>query len=202
MCRSSADNIVYFPATAAAGPNDFGMACALVVIGLFFTGWNETVCIVNSTICVRDQQEIGIAGGLAGSIRSGICGIIVAIYTTILTNRLGQTIPKEVPPALVDAGLPASSVPDFLAALTSGVSGAMQAVPGITDKIIEVGMTAYKQANSDAYKTVYLSTLAFSGVAICLTFFAPNTEEYMTTHIAATLHREEVSDNEKVIGGD
>jgi hypothetical protein len=176
------------------------MGCALVFMGLFFTGWNETVCIANSTICVKDQQEIGIAGGLAGSIRSGICGVIVAIYTTILTNRLGQTIPQQVPPALVDAGLPAASVPAFLAALTSGAAGAMRAVPGVTDGIVAVGTAAYKQANSDAYKTVYLSTLAFSGVAILLTFFAPNTEKYMTSQIAATLHREEVLDDEKIAG--
>lgn len=171
-------------------------------MGLFFTGWNETVCIANSTICVKNQQEIGIAGGLAGSIRSGICGVIVAIYTTILTNRLGQTIPAEVPPALVNAGLPASSVVDFLTALTSGVTGAMEAVPGITDQIIAVGVAAYKQANADAYRTVYLSTLAFSGVAICLTYFAPNTDDYMTSQVAATLHREEVSDNEKIISSE
>lgn len=191
---------VFLGSTAVSQPDNFNTAAGLVFMGLFFTGWNETVCIANSTICVKNQQEIGIAGGLAGSIRSGICGVIVAIYTTILTNRLGQTIPAEVPPALVDAGLPPSSVGDFLTALTSGVTGAMQAVPGITDKIIAVGVAAYKQANADAYRTVYLSTLAFSGVAICLTYFAPNTNTYMTSQIAATLHREEVSDNEKALG--
>ncbi|OIW22509.1 MFS general substrate transporter [Coniochaeta ligniaria NRRL 30616] len=191
---------IFLGCTAVSQPDNFKTAAGLVFMGLFFTGWNETICIANSTICVKNQQEIGIAGGLAGSIRSAICGVIVAIYTTVLTNRLGQTIPAEVPPALVSAGLPSSSVVDFLTALTSGVTGAVDAVPGITDKIIAVGVAAYKQANADAYRTVYLSTLAFSGVAICLTYFAPNTDTYMTSQIAATLHREEVPDNEKVLG--
>ncbi|KAB5531436.1 fungal trichothecene efflux pump [Coniochaeta sp. 2T2.1] len=188
---------IFLGATAAAQPDTFKMAVALVVIGLFFTGWNESVCLANTTICVTDQQLIGTAGGLAGSMRSGICAIIVAIYTTVLTNRMGQTIPAQVPPALVDAGLPASSVADFIGAIGGG--GALDAIPGITDKIIEIGTAAYKQASADAYRTVYLSTLAFSGIAIILTYWAPNTNKYMTDNIAATLHREDVSDNEKVV---
>lgn len=186
-------------AAAVSQPDNFNTALALVIIGVFFTGWNETICIANSTICVRDQKEIGIAGGIAGSIRSAICGIVVAVYTTVLTNRLTQTVSGEVPPALVDAGLPASSVADFITALSAGATAALAAIPGITDKIIAVGVAAYQQANADAYRTVYLTTLAFSGVAICLTWWAPDTDKYMTSHVAATLHREEVSDEEKVV---
>lgn len=148
---------------------------------------------------MRDQKEIGIAGGIAGSIRSAICGVVVAVYTTVLTNRLGQTVGGEMPPALMDAGLPASSVADFIAAIGAGATDALAAIPGITDRIIALGLAAYKQANADAYRTVYLTTLAFSGVAICLTWWAPNTEKYMTSHVAATLNREQVSDDEKVV---
>jgi len=186
-------------AVAVSQPDNFKTALALIIIGVFFTGWNETICIANSTICVRDQKEIGIAGGIAGSIRSAICGIVVAVYTTVLTNRLTQTVSGEVPKKLTDAGLPAASIADFIAAISAGATAALEAIPGITDQIIAAGVAAYKQANADAYRTVYLTTLAFSGVAICLTWWAPDTEKYMTNHIAATLHREAVSDDEKVV---
>jgi hypothetical protein len=113
----------------------------------------------------------------------------VAIYVTIMTNRLGETIPAQVPPALVGAGLPESSVPGFMQALQLGAD-AFKSVPGITDKILAIGTRANQDASADAYKTVYLVTIAFSGLAVILTWWAPNTDELMSGEIAATLHHE------------
>ena len=62
------------------------------------------------------------------------------------------------------------------------------------------GLRAYRVANADAYKTVYLTTIAFSGLAISLTFLAPNTEKYKTGKIMATLHNEENVVRKKVYG--
>lgn len=77
-----------------------------------------------------------------------------------------------------------------MSAIAAGTTDAFQSVPGITDQIITVGVRAYKFANSDAFKTVYLTTIAFSGVAVILTFFAPNTEKFMTEKVVATLNNE------------
>lgn len=106
-----------------------------------------------------------------------------------MTNRLGETIPAQVPPAIIDAGLPESSVPAFMKALTLGAD-AFKAVPGVTDKILAIGNRAYQDASADAYRTVYLATIAFSGVAVILTWWAPNTDDLMSGEIAATLHHE------------
>jgi hypothetical protein len=135
-----------------------------------FIGWNESICLSNAAILVKDQREIGVAGGLAGSVRSIISSILSAVYVAIFTNRLTKTVSTEVPAALVKAGLPVSSVPGFLAAITSGLPDAFSKVPGATQSIIAVGLRSYKQANADAYRAVYLSTIAFSGLAILLTF--------------------------------
>ncbi|CAK7210045.1 hypothetical protein SCUCBS95973_000659 [Sporothrix curviconia] len=175
---------------ATTTPDSKAAAIALLTLGCFFIGWNESVCLANVTICLHDQREIGVAGGMAGSIRAAICAVLVAVYSTVLTNRLTQTVASQVPPALISAGLPSSSVADFLAAIAVGTADAFAAVPGITSSIITVGTQAYKVANSDVYRTVYLTTIAFSGIAIILTWFAPNTEKYMTADIVATLHNE------------
>lgn len=174
-----------------------------MVLGCFWIGWNETIALANTTICVKDQKDIGIAGGLGASIRAAICAVLVAVYTTILNNRLSQTIAERVPSALAEAGLPTDSIPGFLSVVTtSGVLAPLRAyegVHGITDGIVQVGVRAYQVANADAYRTVYLSTIAFSAIAVILTFLAPNTEKYMTDHVVATLNREEdtVVDEEK-----
>ena len=159
---------------AVANPNNKATAIALVFIGVFFTGWNECIAITTITVALKDQNDIGAAGGVAGGIRMGISAILSAVYTTILNSRLEETIPTQMPPALVSAGLPASSVTDFITALTSGSATALASVEGITPGIIAAGEMAYKVASSDAYRTVFLSTIAINGIGIVLTFFVPN----------------------------
>ena len=176
---------------ALSTPDNQNTAIALLFLGCFFIGWNETICLANSTLLVHDQREIGIAGGMAGTIRAFLSAIFVAIYTTILSNRLTSTVSEQVPAAVVSAGLPSSSVAGFIAAISAGTPDAFKAVPGLTDAITAIGLRAYKVANADAYRTVYLSTIAFSVLGIFLTFFAPNTEEFMSDQVAATLANED-----------
>jgi hypothetical protein len=164
---------------------------SFIFIGCFFIGWNETICLANATLLVKDQRQIGTAGGVAGSVRGAISSILIAVYSSVLTNRLTKTISTQVPEAVINAGLPATSVPAFIGAFSIGTPAAFQAVPGITDKILAVGTRAYKVANADAFSTVYLTTIAFSALAVFLTFFAPNTDELMTGKVAATLHNED-----------
>lgn len=104
-----------------------------------------------------------------------------------MTNRLATETSSQVPAAVTAAGLPTNSIVEFMTALTSGSAEALQAVPGISTDIITAGSTAYKQANADAYRTVYLTTIAFTGVAVILSFWAPDTEKYLNSGVAATL---------------
>lgn len=111
----------------------------------------------------------------------------LTVFKVILTNRLGQTIPSVVPPALIQAGLPASSVTDFLTAYTVGTPAAFAKIPGLTPNILAVGTRAYKIAAAQAYQTVFYSTIAFSGVAVIISFFTPNAKSFLTSEVAATL---------------
>jgi hypothetical protein len=110
-----------------------------------------------------------------------------SVFTTVLSNRLSQTIPEKVPPALVAAGLPAASVPSFLAAITAGTASAFQSVAGLTPQIQAIGFRAYQEANAAAFSTVFLSTLGFSGVGIILTFFTPNVDHLLTGDVNITI---------------
>lgn len=173
-----------------ATPNTKAVAIALIFLGCFWIGWNESTCLSNATICVHDQREIGVAGGMAGSIRAAICAILVAVYTTTLTNGLTVTVPSRVSSAVVAAGLP-SSVEGFITAISAGSADAFQSVPSISDEIITARIRAYKFANSDAYRTVDLTTIAFSGFAVIFSFSEPNTEKFMTQKVVATLGNED-----------
>ncbi|KAF2178198.1 hypothetical protein K469DRAFT_742079 [Zopfia rhizophila CBS 207.26] len=171
--------ITFLVGGATAGqPNNKATVIALIFLDRVFIGWNESVTLANVTILVCDQKDIGVAGGTAGAFRAGLCAILTAIYIAIMTNRLTSEISAQVPSALVSSSLPASSIPDFMTALTSGSTSAFETVQGISTEIIGVGVTAYKQANADAYRTVYLSTIAFTGIALILSYWAPDTEKF------------------------
>ncbi|KAK5169361.1 uncharacterized protein LTR77_005336 [Saxophila tyrrhenica] len=159
---------------AVTTPYNKATTSTLVALGLFATGWNEVLAIATITVALKDQKNIGSAGGVAGGIRMGISAILSAVYTAILGSRLAQTIPNQVPAALVEAGLPTGSVADWIAAYTSGSSTALGGVQGVSDAIIAAGTAAYKEASSDAYRTVFLSTIAINGIGVILTFFVPD----------------------------
>lgn len=179
---------IFFGCVAVATPNTKNLACALVFIGCFFVGWVENVCLSLTTIALDDQNEIGTGAGVAGSVRAAISTISQTVYVVVLSNRLTTTISTQVPAALVAAGLPVTSVTQFIAAISVGTPAAFAAVPGISSEITVAGLAAYKTANADAYRTVFLTTIAFSGLALVLSFFVPNVEDRMTDDVAAALH--------------
>jgi hypothetical protein len=67
-------------------------------------------------------------------------------------------------------------------------SGSYASVPGINDNIIAAGIHAYRWANADAYRTIFYVSIAFTSIAVILSFFAPNVDDKMTGQVAVTLH--------------
>ncbi|OQV10662.1 hypothetical protein CLAIMM_14629 [Cladophialophora immunda] len=174
---------------ATVTPFNKGSQIALVLLGLVFIGWVDNLVLMNTTIFVKNQQEIGTAGGVAGSIRYLFSAIAPVIYVTVLQNRLKSTIPGEVPKAVVAAGLPAGSVEAFIEALELDTPAAFDKVTGLTPKILELGTAAFKQAYADAFHTVWLCSIAFSAMGLIVALFASQAEN-LTYKVAATLHDE------------
>ncbi|ROT39633.1 MFS general substrate transporter [Sodiomyces alkalinus F11] len=177
---------IAFATIATCGPDTPVRASALVGVGAFMAGWGEGTAITIVTLCAPDQAQLGSASGVAGSIRFLISSIAATVYSVVLSNRLAVEVPAQVPGALVAAGLPEGSVADFMAALTTGSFGG---VAGLTDSILATGMRAYQVASNDAYRTVFLTNIAFSVVAIFCAVMMPDMDVHMTDKVATTLHQ-------------
>lgn len=156
----------------------------LMFTGCFFLGYIEGVGVTASALSLNDQAEIGIGTGVGATMRGVVATLGSTIYVVVLQNRLATTIPHEVPAALVKAGLPVSSIPAFIKTLSTGT---FATVPGVTTTIISAGEMAYKQAQVLAYRTVFLTTLAFSGPILILSFFYPNFDNKMSNQTVALL---------------
>jgi hypothetical protein len=162
---------------ATSTPDTIVRSAVFIFLASTFVGAAELLNSTVSTLCIDDQREIGTATGAAGSARSLISTICSTIYTVILSNRLKQTIPALVPGAVIAAGLPASSVAGFITGISAG---SFAAVPGVNPEIIAAGMGAYAKANNQAFNTVWLSTIAFSGLGAILAIWAPNVDHMLT----------------------
>lgn len=172
----------------AANPLNMSLTMGLITAGCLFIGMMEGMAIATTTFPLRTQEEIGTAGGLSGTIRSFGAVIAVAIYATTLNNRLASTIPTQVYPAAIGAGLPASSVPALISALSGTTSLNSTAVPGLTAHILDVASYAYRVANAQAYRTVFLASFAFGGLGMILCWFVAQNDESQQDFVAGHIH--------------
>jgi hypothetical protein len=74
-------------------------------------------------------------------------------------------------------------VPAFIAALSTGSPAAFKSVQGITPAIQAAGIRAYQVANSQAFKAVFLVSLAFSGIGMILAIFYPSVDHLITSEV-------------------
>lgn len=58
--------------------NSVGLALGLVFIGTFFVGYNESIVLPICSIVIPDQDEIGTAVGVTGSVRSAVSTVASA----------------------------------------------------------------------------------------------------------------------------
>jgi hypothetical protein len=150
-------------------------------------GYVADIALGNSILTITDQREIGAAGGAAASVRTAVAGTCQAVYNVVLANRRSTTVPAAVVPAVLGAGLPQGSIASILSALSLGTPGAWSAVQGLTPEIRAVAVSAYHSGLSQAFKTVYLVSLAFTGVGVLLSLLAPNTSNLLTGKVAVSL---------------
>lgn len=168
---------------------------ALTFLSNLVLGWTELVCLNNGTILIKDQREIGVAGAVTLGMRTGISAIATVVFGTVLTNRITSNIPAYVAPALVEAGLPMSSVSGFLTDLSAD---SFKDVPGVTQSIITAGVAASKHAHVALFRTVYLVSIIFGGLGIITAGFTPDTDKYLNRKIAAVVRIDEVLAHKKI----
>ncbi|KAJ4357492.1 uncharacterized protein N0V89_002068 [Didymosphaeria variabile] len=173
---------------ALSKPDTPGMTISFMMLATIFVGWNEALVLPICTIVIPDQAEIGTAAGVAGSSRSAISTVASTIYSVVLASRTTTELTRQVPGAVVAAGLPAGSVSAYMTAIAAGGSETLLSkIDGLTPEVLAAGTQAYRWAYTDAYKTIFLVSLAFGGLAIIASFFIPDVDHLMGGKVAATL---------------
>ncbi|KAL8290598.1 hypothetical protein RQP46_002856 [Phenoliferia psychrophenolica] len=122
---------------------------------------------------------IGTAAALGSAVRSfgGLIG--VAIATSIFNSKVAINLPKYIVPVVLEAGLPASSLPAFIANLAAGNIAALEQVPGVTAEIIGVGAIALKQGFAQCFKYIWYFEIPFMVLALVAVSLLTSVKEQM-----------------------
>ncbi|OAG42658.1 hypothetical protein AYO21_03243 [Fonsecaea monophora] len=170
------------------------ISTVLVALGSLAVGLIEGLAIGIVTVVI-DQKELGVGGGVFGSVRTLGGVLATAIFSSILTNKLTDYTKDMVVPAALNAGLPTTSLTQFLTALASGSASAISAVPGVTPSIIASAVTANKAAYAKAFQMVFYSSIPFGVLAVVAACFGPKIEDRLTHDVIRRLEGAHLTDN-------
>lgn len=118
--------------------------------------------------------------------------IATAIYTAILSNKFGEAIVDKIGDVAERFHISAAAETALLAAAETNTAAAYAQVPDITDEIIDASQMAVKLSYVEAFKMVYLVSIAFGGVAIIAAFSTKNTDSAKKTNQRAVVLKNEV----------
>lgn len=166
-------------ALASLTPESKNHGITLTILGPFFVGFIELASLALAPLFCK-ASDIGLASGLLASIRSAGGSIAVAVYSTILSNRLLVTVPANIGPAAIAAGLPADQVG---ALSTAVINSKLSSFPGITEAIESAVAAVLPTAYAQAFRTVYLASLGFGGIAIVGCLFSQDANEHLTDKV-------------------
>ncbi|KAF1974292.1 fungal trichothecene efflux pump [Bimuria novae-zelandiae CBS 107.79] len=175
--------VAFVSSCASLTPNTKDRGIAFTIIGPFFVGFIELAALALAPLFCK-PEELGVSSGMLASIRAAGGSIAVAVYSTILTNRLSTTLPTMVGGAATNAGLPASDVPGVLAAVSAGT---VAEAPGVNASVLAAIAQAVPIAYSQAFKTVYLASLGFGGIAIIGSLLTKDPEKHLTDKVERRL---------------
>jgi len=182
-------------------PDTLAMALVFQFFANIPFAWLTLLSYVTAGLHVP-QRDLGLASGLIGTFRSLGGSIGTAVLNVVLTSKANIEVPKRILEATVPLGFDAANVPALAAALLSGSSQAIAAVPEATPEIIAAAGRALNfaygielsECSSNriayAFRITYLVTIPFGVIVICMSMFVRDPSKYFTKHIAVHLEKE------------
>jgi hypothetical protein len=161
---------------------------ALIFAGLAGIGIGAPVILIITGVQLSTPHRlIATATAVTTSARAVAVTVSTAIFAAALNTRLDKDVPAYTTKAALASGLPASSIPAFIEALTSGYTAAVAKVPGVTPMIIESAVAALRQAFVDSTRVVWIIAAPF-GVLSCIgCFFLGDLEKTMNYRVDAPI---------------
>lgn len=174
-------------ALAAAKEDNRAYGIGMSVLGGFGVGGIIIPAAVILTI-VSPDEVIATATAITFSVRLIGGSIGYAIYFNVFQQRLTDVLPTTIAGAVGKAGLAVAQIPALIEGLVAQNATAVGAVPGLTPAILLAADEAIKESYLEAFKRVYLVSIAFGVAAIIASAFLGNIKKYMINRVAVDIH--------------
>lgn len=169
-------------ATVQPGQSATAIAFACVA-GLGFGA--PLVLTVSGAQLVVPHKVLATASAVTTTARAIGAAIFTAIFSAAFNARIKEYLPRYVAGAAQSSGLPASSIPAFIQALSTGQTAALAKVPGVTPEIIAKGAGALQQAYADSIRVVFIIAAPFALLACIASFFLGDLKKTMNYRVEA-----------------
>ncbi|KAE8396428.1 fungal trichothecene efflux pump [Aspergillus alliaceus] len=162
-------------------------AIAFSMLASFVIGWGEDVTMLLAQ-CITPDHELGVAFAVVASSRTIFGSIFTAAFVAIYTNKLPGKFQQHLVPAVLNAGLPKSSIGELLTAVSTSNQQAIAAVPGMTDALLKITNKGVADSYAASYAYVYYFALALGVVSILAAACAKDFDPYLTDHVARQIY--------------
>jgi hypothetical protein len=170
---------------ACMTPDNPKLTVALGSLASFGVG-GVLVPAATVAMIVTPDAVITTAAALSLSIRTVGGSIGYSIYYNIFATKLTQKLPGYVAEYAMKAGLPASSVEAFVGTFLT-TPALVGEIEGVTPAVIAGGLKGSQWAYSQSLKYVWLTSVAFGGMAIVCCILLPSTKKYQTNRVAVQI---------------
>lgn len=168
---------------ATVQPNQPANAIVFAVMcGLGFGG--PLILLISGTQLSVPHHLIAIATAIMTSSRALAGAMITAISSAAVTSSMNVKLPAYVAKAAVGAGLPESSVSEFVPSLLGKDSAALEKIAA-SPSVMAAAQKAILQASADSFRLVFIIAAPFGVVAIIMSWFVEDVTKLMTYHVDA-----------------
>ncbi|EXJ90178.1 hypothetical protein A1O3_03247 [Capronia epimyces CBS 606.96] len=177
------------------------LACwALTGIG---QGYVMVITYVTGPLTAH-PRDLGLVTGLVSGIRGLGFALFESLFAAIYLPRFQSKTIEFVSENALKAGLPPSSLPALLQALSvaqaTGDTSSLFSVPGINFFALEGALAGVTEAGTNAWRFVLLISLVYGLPMMYLSFRSPNLDVYLSSEVPVRLNRPSFVANPTLLG--
>jgi hypothetical protein len=177
---------VFIGALGKCTPDTPAQTVIFGTIGGFGVGG---VLVPAATIAITVTPDAFIATTVALSLAIRVIGgsIGYSIYYNVFAEKLAAKLPAYVAQFAIEAGLPITSVKEFVTIILVEGGVGLQNVAGVTPAVVEAATMASRWAYGDSLKYVWYTSIAFGALSCVACCFLGNVRPYLTHRVAVEL---------------
>ncbi|KAJ9640795.1 hypothetical protein H2204_003084 [Knufia peltigerae] len=193
--------VAFMAALATVDRHDKSKAIAFAFLAGFPLGLLDSGLTVIVQLDV-DDMDLGMAYAILSAVRTVSGAIFQAVFIAVLTSKSKSEIAARVPAAVLQAGLPQSSLPQLFQAIQAQSPTAVAAVPGMTTAISTALTESMSDAYAKAFSFVYYSGVAVGGTAIIASLFLKDYDQFLTSHTPRQIYKRNEQAKTLQVNGD